>query len=248
MHHDLFQSRNFPIALVAIFVDGLSFFTANAYFARQFSTFTGAGLLKGAMAFSIFFVGGTCASIFFGFFVTKYRLLRAPGVLGLSLIVLFNVLMATTTPATPGSNYWGYAVFAGLGLGSVVPTFMVVAQMSTPPQMISLASGLDIVARPIGGVVGLAVNTAIFNSAAAKEVPSRIAAAVLPLGLPQSSLPQLIGDLTTNNQAGLATVPGASPAILEAAGGALLSAFHIAFRNCWIGAAALCLPGVIGKL
>jgi hypothetical protein len=214
----------------------------------QYSIFTGARLLLGATAFSMLFIIGGAASVLFGLFVAKFRSVKIPGIIGLGLIVLFNVLMATTTPSTLAANYWGYAVFAGLGLGSVIPTFMMAAQMSTPPDLISLASGLDIVARPIGGVIGLAVNTAIFNSAMSKEVPARIAAATLPLGLSASSLGDLIHALTSNDSVALAEISGATPDIIQAAGGALMSAYHIAFRNCWIAAALLCLPGVIGML
>ncbi|KAK5045629.1 hypothetical protein LTR84_008998 [Exophiala bonariae] len=244
-HHDLFQNRNFPIALVAVWVDGLSFFTANTYFAMQYSIFTGSNLLLSAAAFSMIFIVGTLASVGFGAFVAIFKSVKALGIAGLALIVLFNVLMATTTPSTPAANYWGYVVFAGIGLAGVIPSFMLVAQMSTPSHLISLASGLDIVSRPVGGVIGLAVNTAIFNSAMTEQVPAKIAAATLPLGLPATSLPGLILALMARDDAALAAIPGATPDIIQAAGGGLMSAYHIAFRNCWITAAALCVPGVI---
>lgn len=103
-----------------------------------------------------------------------------------------------------------------------------------------------IAVRSLGGTVGLAINTAIFNSALSTEIPSKIAAAALPLGLPPTSLGMFIGGLTTHNETILAHVPGATPQIIGAGANALVRAFGVGFRNCWIAASCFGVIAVIG--
>jgi hypothetical protein len=178
---------------------------------------------------------------------SKTRTLRTPTAVGFACILIFNICMAAAGGTAPHNAYWGFAVILGAGIGIILPAIMVVAQLSTPPDLISTASALVIAARGVGGTVGLAINNAIFNSTVATEIPKRIAAAVIPLGLPPSSIGQLIGALTSQNTAALAKVPGASPQIIGAAAGALTSAYNVGFRNAWIAACCFCVVAIIGK-
>lgn len=174
-------------------------------------------------------------------------MVRIPGVVSLALLNVFNILMATTTTSTPEANYWGYIIFAGIGLGGITPTFMVAAQLTTPPELIALVSGLITIARSIGGVIGLAINNAIFNNTLSNELPDKIAAAAVSLGLPETSVGALIAAITSQDSAALAEVPGATAEIIAAAQGGQLEAYALAFRNCWIASACFCLPGVISR-
>ena len=72
--------------------------------------------------------------------------------------------MATTTVSTP-TNPWGYIVISGVGLGICLNALIVLAQLSTPVDLISRASGLMISTRGFGGTVGLSIYNAVFNSA-----------------------------------------------------------------------------------
>lgn len=155
--------------------------------------------------------------------------------------------MATANKNTPEANIWAYPLFLGAGLGIALTALMVAAQFSTLPELIAIASGLMIAVRALGGTVGLAIYNAIFNSAMSQNVASKIAAATLPLGLPETSLGPLIGALIAHNATALAEIPGADPDIIEAGNEALLDAFTIAFRNVWIAAGAFALLAIIGE-
>jgi hypothetical protein len=74
-----------------------------------------------------------------------------------------------------------------------------------------------------------------------------IAEAVLPLGLPQSSLPEFIGDLANNNFTALTAVPGVTPQIIGAGVGGLFDAYALAFRYVWIAAGCFTVAAVICK-
>ncbi|KAK5307007.1 hypothetical protein LTR99_002699 [Exophiala xenobiotica] len=179
-----------------------------------------------------------------GVYCSKTKNIRLPAVIGLGAFIVFNVCMATLDTTT-NQQTWGYAVIVGFGLGICLCALVTCAQLSTPPELISLASGLMIGMRSIGGVVGLAVFNAVFNAKLSANLGKDIAAAVLPLGLPASSLPALIGDLAGNITPTPKTVPGVTPEIIAAGVRGLLSAFVQAFRYVWVTAGALSLAVTI---
>ncbi|CAL5866471.1 uncharacterized protein PFLUO_LOCUS679 [Penicillium psychrofluorescens] len=125
---------------------------------------------------------------------------------------------------------------------------MVAAQLDTPPELISTTSGLMTAVRSLGASIGLAINNAIINSTLSKNLVPKVAAATLPLGLPQASLPALITALLADNSSALQSIPGVTPAVAIAALAALKDAYGVAFRNAWITAACFVLVAVIAIL
>lgn len=89
-------------------------------------------------------------------------------------------------------------------------------------------------------------DTAIFNSKLSSTLASGIANAVLPLGLPPSSLPLLIGALATGDTNALSSIPGISPPIIEIAFASLKQSFADSFRGVWIASAAFSAVGIVG--
>lgn len=77
---------------------------------------------------------------------------------------------------------------------------------------------------------------------------TNIAAAVLPLGLPQTSLPQFIGLLAAQDTAGMAQVEGVTVDIIQAGAGALLKTYSLGFRFVWIAAGSITVAAAIGTL
>lgn len=90
-------------------------------------------------------------------------------------------------------------------------------------------------------------DNAIFTAKFSANLGPKIAGAVLPLGLPLSSLPALIGDLASNNQTALPSVPGITPQIIGAGVGGLFEAYSIGFRYVWICAGCLTVIGAVCK-
>ena len=131
------------------------------------------------------------------------------------------------------------------------------AQLSAPPHLIAITSGILLAIRSFGGSVGLAicksnpvipglpkltiVVTAIFSSKISSSLGSNIAAAVLPLGFPPQNLEAFIGALAGQDQAALAHIPGVTPQIIGAGVHALQEAYLSSFKPVWIAAA--CFAG-----
>ena len=146
------------------------------------------------------------------------------------------------------SNSYGYATIAGSGLGFILSNLMVATHIGTPPDMISLSSGLVTAIRSLGGAVGLAINNSIFSSSLKTQIPSSVAAAVLPLGFSPQNLGSLISALPSQNKAAVGAVPGVTAQIADAAGAALQEAFKVPFSKLWIAAAVFSAGGVICEL
>jgi len=246
-HHRLFRNRNFPIALICVFTEGLVFFTANNYFAFEISVlYTQDPLMLGlnySIAFWVFATSAICA----GVYCSRTKSVRLATVVAFTSFLIFNILMATVRTSSPRSALWGYPVFVGFGLGICLTTLVTTAQFSTPPELIAITSGLMIAIRSLGGSVGLALYNAIFNSTLGNNLAPKIAAATLPLGLPETSLGQFITALTGSDPSAVASVPGVSPEIIGAGVEALKAAFSLAFRWVWVAAACFAAVAVIRK-
>lgn len=63
------------------------------------------------------------------------------------------------TSATTGSTtaVWIYPIFLGVGLGMSLTCLITIAQLSTPPALIAITSGLIISVRSLGASIGLAI-------------------------------------------------------------------------------------------
>lgn len=246
-HHGLFIDRNMWIALITIFAEGLAFFAVNSYFAFSASVLTHADFFTACQPFVVVFVVSLVTALLAGLYSSVKRQLKLPITLGFTLKTIALICLAATSGGNPGAAFYAFAVLLGVGLGIVIPLVMVVAQLSTPAQLISSASALVIMVRAFGSTIGLAINNALFNSALSTEIPKRVAAAVIPLGLPAESLGMLIGALTTNDEALLAATPGITPAIIAAAGNAITLAYGIGFRNLWIASGCFTFVAAIGE-
>ncbi|EXJ67521.1 uncharacterized protein A1O5_09534 [Cladophialophora psammophila CBS 110553] len=245
LNHRLFQNRNFPLSIVLMFVEGAFFFTVNGYLVFQIATFTGQGFFTCTLHYVVAFGGATAALPLVGWVGSRFRTVRIPIIIGMVIALVGLICMATADSSTPRPDYWIFSLILGISAAWMLPSIMVAAQMSTPPDLISETSGLLNAARAVGSTVGLAINNAIFNSALFDNAPTKVAAAALPLGLPETSLPALISGLIARDQNALMQIPSITLDIINAASMGLLKAYNIAFRDAWILSCTLCFLAVI---
>jgi MFS family permease len=246
LHHDLFnRGRNFPIALFSVFVEGLVFYAANNYFAFEVSVLYETDSLLVGLRYGIMMITYGTTAVLVGAYCSLTHKIRIPAVVGFLFMVIFFVLMAVSNPNS-GRNVWGYPVLLGVALGSVLCSLVTIAQLSTPKELIAITSGLMIGMRSFGGAVGIAIFNAIFTDQLS-HLGDNIAAAVIPAGLPQSSVPGFIENLAGQNNTGLALVPGVNPQIIGAGVGALLDTYSDGFRYVWVAAGAFTAIAVVGE-
>jgi hypothetical protein len=104
------------------------------------------------------------------------------------------------------------------GIGQSGPLSLLVAlvQFTAPHAYLSTATGLAFSARAIGGAFGSAVLSAIINGKLASTYAPRMTATAVGLGLPKSSVPQLIAAFKSGKQSAIEAIPGINTAIIAA--------------------------------
>lgn len=245
-HHDLFRGRNFVIAESALFAEGLVFFATTAYYGFEIVVLFDQDLFSGGAYFSLGFLVMILATNLTGVYCSRTKTVRLPLVLSFVSFTIFCAAMASVNPSMR-RNALGYTPFFGLALGTALNAIVTVAQLSTPPDLISITTGLMISTRSVGGTVGLAIFSAVFSGTLNRELPEKVLLATVPLGLDPAYLGMLLGGLTTSNSTLLNAIPGVTPGILQAGGVAIKEAYTLGFRYVWITAMAFAVTGVIGK-
>jgi MFS family permease len=248
-HHALFHDRNFPIAVVASAIEGMGYVTAAVFFPYALSVLQADHLstyrqyLCQMVGFCIF--GVACFSS--GLYIYKTKSVRMTGMGTFVFLLIFMCLMASVNESTPSSNYWGYILFYGTGLGLALVTFFTAAQFATPPELIATTTGICTGVRSLGGSIGLSIINAIFVSGLSENLAPKVTNAVVPLGLPKTSIGPLIGALSLHNTTLVEKVPGVTPEIISAASLAIKQAYVVGFRNVFICGAAFMAAGLIRK-
>ncbi|KAK0628354.1 hypothetical protein B0T17DRAFT_652233 [Bombardia bombarda] len=191
-HHDLFTGdRNFSIATLCVFCEGVAFFAANTYFAFEASVLYETDALLVGVRYSIMMnVSAIAASL-------------------------------TAYDRNTNTALWGYHVLLGAGLGMTLTMLVIVAQISTPPELISIASGLIISICSLRGTVRLAIYNALFNSAM-ERLGDSIANAVIAEGLDPSFVSPFITAQAGHNYTAILNIPNITKDIIDAGGVALI--------------------------
>ena len=248
IHHGLFRkgSRNYVLALICIFCEGLSFFAANNYFGYQVGLIFDRDLLLTGATYSITWITYGIATLMAGWYCSRTQTLKLPVTIAFVFFVVFFGTMVSVGLSS-GTHVWGYGVFLGIGLGVSLNALVVIAQLSIPPELIATGTSLMIAVRASGGTVGLAVYNAVFNAAVSAHLGPNISKAALSHGLPPSSLPQLIGALASQDFAAVQRVPGINYEIIQVSVVALKEAFNLGFRNVYITATAFGVVALGGK-
>lgn len=236
LHHALFRDRNFPIALIAVFIEGMAFMAANVYFPYSLSVLqaTTMGAFRQALCYNIAFCTFAVAALVAGFYIYKTRTVRIPGMLTFASFIVFFAMMASVTATTHQAFFWGTIIFYGLGLGLCLVTFVTAAQFSTPPELIAITSGLVLSMRSLGGSIGVAIFNAIFAHGLSSNLVPKVTAAVTPLGLSSKEIGPLIGALSAGNITLAESLPGVNLKIIGAAGLAMDQAYVIGFRDVFV--------------
>ncbi|OHF03928.1 PEP5 protein [Colletotrichum orchidophilum] len=235
-HHGLFTgNRNFSISLFCVFAEGMAFFAANTYFAFQVSVLYETDAIIVGARYSLMLVAAGTGAAIAGWYCAITKRVRWITVLAFLIFVAFFACMATTNRDT-SNPVWGYPILLGIALGMTLPTLVTAAQLSIPPELISVASGLIISVRSLGGTIGITIYSVLFNDGMSLMAPN-IAKAVLPAGLDADNLPAIIGALISHNESAIAQVPDITPDIVLRGTHALLDTYVEAFRDVWISAA-----------
>ncbi|KAL2204838.1 MFS general substrate transporter [Sarocladium strictum] len=234
-HHRLFThsgNKNFAICILCVFTEGAAFFAVNSHLAFQITIlYETDGLIVG-VRYTIAFITASLGAYFAGWYVARYKHARWITVVAFGIFVVFFVLMATSTRNT-SLAVWFYPILMGWALGMTLTTLVTIAQISTPPDLIAIATGLMLSFRAVGGAIGLTCYHALFN-AQLHHLGDNIAKEAIPAGLEPQNLGHLIGAINDHNKTDLGSIPGITPTIIKRSMAAFLDTFMSGFRSVWI--------------
>jgi len=247
-HHGLFsRNRNFAISSVCICCEGVAFTAVNIYFTYHVNTFYEKDEIFVAIRYSFKYTIAAIFACLAGWFCMVTRRTRWLTTVSFALFLIFFICMATSGRGLRSNHaVWGYTVFLGAAFGITLTTLVTVAQLSTPPELISIASGLIISLRALGNTVGLAIYNAVFHEALDK-LWENVAQAVVPQGLSPPDVQRFIAALESHNSTDLYAIPNVTESIIQSGTTAFLDTYVWAFRYVWITAGCFVFLSGVGK-
>ncbi|KAI7473922.1 aldolase [Hortaea werneckii] len=231
--HVFFQgSPNFALACFAFAVEGWIFYSAVNSVTPQIALHL--GFESSSWVISLrqlaYSITTLVASVPIALYATKYKDLKWPLVVTFAIFLVVTVLYGCIRPSWNHAQI-GFNVIAGVGQAGPLTLLVAAVQFSAPHSHLSTATGLAFSARAIGGAFGSAVLDAIINGKIAKTWSSKVGNAALNAGLPDDSVPALLGSISSGQ--GIDEVPGVTTAIAEAALDASHWAYARAYRLAW---------------
>ncbi|SCV74175.1 BQ2448_6607 [Microbotryum intermedium] len=223
-HHAMFSHRNFPLALVAAFVEGTIFFSLLAFLpVAAADLWAPQDAFKANIYLAPFYL--TSIPLFFinGWYADRFKEFRIPLVLGylLYLASCIGLALSDRNDSALGCEYlllsfsaslaaiwksltlfWfnvgitgAMSSLAGIGFAAPIALLFAVAQLAVPGKFIGSASALMVAARAVGGAVGVAVYSAVLGDKLSVAIPARITAGAFKGGLSPAQAPTVLPQL-----------------------------------------------------
>ncbi|OQV00731.1 hypothetical protein CLAIMM_06191 [Cladophialophora immunda] len=245
IHHGLFsRDRNCALGFAGVFCEGMIFGIANVFSPLQQAAVYGSGTWRVSMVYTTAVLVSCAAAVPAAYISYRFKNLRLLAIAGFISFLLFCITIATSTVSGEAA-FWGYQAFLGCGLTLSLSALVSAAQLSAPPELISITSGLISAIRSLGVTLAVAIGVAIYHGRITSLLPAKVIAVAVGNGLPESSLQEFLADLTAGNATGLASVPGVSPTIIAASVLALKRAYLDSFHAVWYAAIPFAAVGVI---
>jgi hypothetical protein len=231
--HAFFKgSPNFALSVFAFAVEGWLFYSAVNSVTPQIVL--NLGFENNAWSISIRQLSYQLVTLFVSIPITLYSTyfkdLKSPLIVTFTIFLVVTVCYANITPTMSKAQY-GFNVLSGIGQAGPLTLLVACVQFTAPHAYLSTATGLAFSARAIGGAFGTAVLFAITNSKLGGNYASKVGAAAVAAGLPESSVPALLTAFESG--AGFDAVPGLSGSVLAAATDASHWAYTRAYRLAW---------------
>jgi EmrB/QacA subfamily drug resistance transporter len=173
----LFKSGPFSVVSGVAFLVGLAMFGALTFLPLFLQIVDGASPTSSGLLLLPLMAGLLSASILSGRLITRIGRYKIFPVAGAAIMTVGMLLLAQLHVDTSRLTSSLYMVVIGVGLGTMMPVLVLVAQNSAPPRDIGAATSTATFFRSIGGSVGVAVFGAIFAAQLTDQI-----AKLLPRG------------------------------------------------------------------
>ncbi|KAI9679696.1 MAG: hypothetical protein M1822_007302 [Bathelium mastoideum] len=247
LDHRLFESYNFPILCFICLIDGMLLLGVNVLYAQEIPDLFNADAIRIAVILSPYLITSTVGCLPAGWLMGTTKSYRPLLIGALLWCSLFTGLMATITSTRLRSANAFSALF---GIATAVTTVVpiVALTLSVPSFLLGTAATLSISARALGGIVGVTIFTAIYDSKYATNLPKHVISV-----LSQAGETGIISDVLSALSSGAPTavalknVRDLPPQLIEPILEAVVAASAASWKDVWIAIACIVLAGAIAS-
>ncbi|OWY42097.1 hypothetical protein AA0119_g4864 [Alternaria tenuissima] len=239
--HELFNgNRKYGWAVlnfaILFFIEGLTFFAIITFYPAMTSALFTSNPIQIAVRQLPFYclIGGV--TLIYGWASSYFRDIKYN--LFVAYIIYTGGIVGLAT-VQPGQSAVALGTIALAGVGLAGPLILIITgvQLAVPHHLIATATAMVVSCRTLAASIFVAAYSTALSSRLGTYIPSYIARAVTQAGLPASSIGPFIEAFSSHDDAALARIPGVTPAVLGAAGGAVQQAFADGVRVVFIIAA-----------
>ena len=170
----IFAKREVTLAVAANFVAGISFFGGIVYLPVYFQSVAGNDATRSGLLLIPFAFATAIGTTLVGQVVQRtQRGVRAFPIAGMLLMLIGFSLLANIDTSTSVTSVMVFGSLVGVGIGFVMQVMLYVVQRRSDPRDLGAATGVTILARIAGSVVGVAVAGNVLNSRIANEFVTR---------------------------------------------------------------------------
>jgi len=190
----LFLEPVIAMCSIGVFIVGIAMFGMIIYLPLFMQGVLGVTATRSGNLLTPLMLGIVAGTFICGQATLRLRSYRIPSMVGSVLITVGAILFARMDRSTSSAEVLVAMIFAGLGMGLLLPAYTVAVQNSAPQRHMGIATASSTFFRSIGSTVGVAIFGSIllthYHHDFARGVPSNIpkeavAAFSNPLLLPQ---------------------------------------------------------------
>ncbi|KAF2428787.1 MFS general substrate transporter, partial [Tothia fuscella] len=249
--HELFegQARTFSLFLVITFVGGMSLYSAAAFWTQQVQGMWFRDPIKIGVSSIPGGCGGAIGGFLGGVLLGKHRFFssRLMLIYGVSIKLIADGFFTRITPYT-FKTALGLGFVAMFGVGFMLVALIVCTQLSCRDKNIGLATLVLGSVRAMGGSVAVTIFSSIINSTLKTDGPIRVAKKVIPMGVPKSSLGNLIKLVIGGKDDLAAKLKGVTPEAVHAAREVLKWSWGLAFQRMYYAAIAFSIIALFAAM
>jgi EmrB/QacA subfamily drug resistance transporter len=222
------RPRAVRASVTANLVAGIGFFVGIAYLPAFFESVAGHSATVSGLLLVPFALSVAAGTVLVGQVVERTGVgTKAFPMAGMASMAIGFALLGAADVDTPAGLVAAVAVLAGFGVGFVMQVLLHTVQTSVPPEDLGVGTAVTILARLLGGVVGVGVLGTVFNRALTSSILEQ---------RPTFDVGHLPGDA-----AGVAALPGGLQAVVEQGfADAVHTTFWVAVPIALLGLVATC--------
>ncbi|KAH6869408.1 major facilitator superfamily domain-containing protein [Thelonectria olida] len=204
------------MAFFIAFVAGLNFYSLINFFPLTFSAVYTPDPVQIGLKGLGYGISITAGAVFFNSLLSA-KAIPASATLTVAgiLMTAFVGALSATTPDNPKFTV-AMGTIAGFGVGGLFVPAATVAMIIVPDSLLATTAALSLSIRTLGGSIGYTIYYNIFVKKLTSILPAKIADYAVTAGLAPADVEVFVGTLLTA-PANITTVPGFTPAILQAA-------------------------------